>query len=247
MCKEESSSGPYYRSQYMSRFTSIQEAALLKIPIAVKLCRTGSCEHPLTTASSAESCLKTCFLQATFTVCCHKALFLLSQQTNLGNFVLLDTGITVRRTRAKHSVGNIFFPFFGSNMARGKRRYSTMSAYLLWPPNYGVSNNGVFCINTSCCTIFPMKWHSRAEPSSHPTMAGKCRSKIPFLRRSKGKKTPKTKHRKGSDSFSFLVFFQLLKKSFYKLLRFDFNWSSTWDPKGKETSQQTSRSLQKPL
>lgn len=168
-----------------------QEAALLKIPTAVKFCCTGSCEHPLTTASSAESCLKTCFLQATFTVCCHKALFLLSQQTNVGNFVLLDIGITVRRTRAKPSVGNIFFLFFGSNMARGKRRHSTMSAYLLWPPNYGVSNNGVFCINTSCCTIFPMKWHSRAEPSSYPTMAGKCRSKIPFLRRSKGKKTQK--------------------------------------------------------
>lgn len=135
MCKEESSSGPYYRSQYMSHFTSIQEAALLKIPIAVKFCRTGSCEHPLTTASSAESCVKTCFLQATFTVCCHKALFLLSQQTNVGNFVLLDAGITVRRIRAKHSVGNIFFPFFGSNMARGKRRYSVcLSAVIskLW-------------------------------------------------------------------------------------------------------------------
>lgn len=129
--KEESPSGPYYRSQYMSHFTSIQEAAPLKIPVAVKSCYVGSCQHPLTTASSAESCQKTCFLQAIFTVCCNKALFLLSQQTNVGNFVLQDIRITVRRTRLKHPVGNVFPPFFGSNMARGKRRYSAMSAHLL--------------------------------------------------------------------------------------------------------------------
>lgn len=217
LCKEELSSGPYYRSQYMSHFTSIQEAALLKIPMTVKSCYTGSCQHPLTTASSAESCPKTCFLQASFTVCCHKALFLLSQQKNVGNFAFLDIGITVRRSRVKHPVGNYFFSFFGSNMTRGKRRHSTMSAHLLWPSNYGLSSNGVFCITSSCYTIFPIKWHSRAEASSYPTTAGRCRSKIPFLRRSK-EKTPKTKHRKRqSDSFSFLIFFQLLRKSFYKL------------------------------
>lgn len=110
LSKEELSSGPYYRSKHLLHFTSIQEAALLKIPMAVKSCYTGSCPHLLTTASSAESCLKTCFLQATFTVCCHKALFLLSQQTNVRNFALLDIGITVRRTRVKHPVGNIFPP-----------------------------------------------------------------------------------------------------------------------------------------
>lgn len=110
-----------------AHFTSIQEAALLKIPMAVKSCYTGSCQHPLITASSAESCLKTCFLQAIFTVCCYKALFLLSQQTNVGNFVLLDIRITARRTRVKHPMGNVFPPFFGSNMGRGKRRYSTMT------------------------------------------------------------------------------------------------------------------------
>lgn len=169
LCKEELSSGPYYRSQSVSHFTSIQEAALLKIPMTVKSCYTGSCQHPLTTASSAESCPKTCFLQATFIVCCHKAIILLSQQTNVENFAFLDMGITVRRTRVKHPVGNFFFfSFFGSNMARGKRRYSTTSAHLLWPSNYGLSSNRVFCINTSCYTIFPIKWHSRAEASSYP-------------------------------------------------------------------------------
>lgn len=110
LSKEESSSGPHYRSQHMSHFTSIQEAALLKIPMAVKSCYTGSCQHPLTAASSAESCLKTYFLQAIFTVCCHKALFLLSQRTNVGNFVFLDIRTTVRRTRVKHPMGNILSP-----------------------------------------------------------------------------------------------------------------------------------------
>lgn len=98
-----------------------QEAALLKIPMAVKSCSTGSCQHPLTTASSAESCLKTHFLQATFTVCCHKVLFLLSQQTNVWNFLFLGIGITFRRTRVKHPMRNIFSPFFGRHMARGKK------------------------------------------------------------------------------------------------------------------------------
>lgn len=109
LCKEELSSGPYYRSQSVSHFTSIQEAALLKIPMTVKSCYTGSCQHPLTTASSAESCPKTCFLQATFIVCCHKVIILLSQQTNVENFAFLDMGITVRRTRVKHPAGNFFF------------------------------------------------------------------------------------------------------------------------------------------
>jgi len=95
--KEQLHSDPYHGNQYMSNFTCIHEAALLKISMTVKSCYTGSCQDPLTTASSAESCLKPCFLQVTFTVCCHKVIFFPSQQTNPGWFASLD----IWRTRAR--------------------------------------------------------------------------------------------------------------------------------------------------
>lgn len=105
----------------MSHFTSTQEATL-KIPMAVKFCCTGSCEHPLTTASSAESCLKTCFPQATFTVSRKRTLWQQSQQTNVGNFVLLDIGITVRRTRVKHPVRIYFFSLLWKQYGQRKEK-----------------------------------------------------------------------------------------------------------------------------
>lgn len=217
----------------MSHFTSVQEAALLKIPRALKSCYTGSCQHPLTTASSAESCPKTCFLQATFTVCCHKALFLLSQQTNVRNFAFLNTGILLEEPQGNIQ-WEIFFP-------------------LLWK-QYGQRKEKIF--NHACPSAVTFKLQLKQQRSTlhkyfllycFPNkMAPKSRSFFLSQHGRDGdqrhlslgdtrKKPQKQNTGKGSDSFSFLVFFQLLRKSFCKLLRFDFNWSPTWDPEGKET------------
>lgn len=90
----------------------------------------------------------------------------------------------------------LFFPLLWKQY--GKREEQIFShaslsavAFKLWLEQ---QMNKVFCIynrgnNTSCYIIFPRKWYSRAEASSHAITVGRCRSKIAsFLRRGKKKK-----------------------------------------------------------